>query len=106
MPRHTDNRRRCLLIAAAILTAVVAFLWTPRPVEAAGRGQPTDWNRFFYYPYVYYPHNFQRQRGSYDHLYYRYAPNQRIPVYNRNWYNFYPTEKPWYKGNHFKLDVF
>lgn len=73
--------------------------------NAQGRGQPTDWNRFYYYPYLYYPQNFQ-QFQSHDHMYYRYSPEMQIPVYNKNWYNFYPTEKPYYKGYHFHLDVF
>lgn len=73
--------------------------------RAQHRGQPTDWNRYFYYPYVYYPHNFQRP-VSYDHLYYRYPPNRRIPVYNKGWYNFYPTKRPYHSGAHFILDVF
>ena len=73
--------------------------------HAEGEGQPADWNRFNYYPYVYYPHNFQ-QPTQYDHMYYRYGPERRIPVYNKSWYNFYPTEKPYYRGHHFILDVF
>ena len=105
MPRKSALRRSMIAVAVVVMLGVAAF-WSPRQLDAAGKGQPTDWNRFFYYPYVYYPHNFRQQRGSYDHLYYRYAPNQRVPVYNRNWYNFYPTEKPWYKGHHFKLAVF
>ncbi len=74
-------------------------------VHAAGRGQPYDWGRFYYYPYVYYPHNFQGNE-QYDNLYYRYPPSRQIPVYNTNWYNFYPEEKPYYSGHHFYLDVF
>ncbi|MBW3538702.1 MAG: hypothetical protein KY476_00380 [Planctomycetes bacterium] len=73
--------------------------------EAAGQGQPTDWQRFYHYPYVYYPHNFQRP-ASFDHLYYRYPQSRQIPVYNKGWYNFYPTEKPYHWGHHFILDVF
>lgn len=92
------------LICLAILAAMH---WSgTKSADAAGRGQPTDWNRFYYYPYLYYPHNFQRPQGSYDSLYYRYGPQQRIPVYNKNWYNFYPTEQEWYRGHHFILDVF
>lgn len=89
----------CLALASVIFGGTTS-------AEAAGRGQPTDWNRFNYYPYVYYPHNFQRPQGSYDSLYHRYGPQQRIPVYNKNWHNFYPTEQPWYRGHHFILDVF
>ena len=99
---------RRILTTSLVLMAVVAatHLCGQTTAEAAGRGQPTDWNRFSYYPYVYYPHNFQRPQGSNDSLYYRYNTQQRIPVYNKNWYNFYPTEQEWYRGHHFILDVF
>ena len=43
---------------------------------------------------------------QYDNMYYRYEPSMRIPVYNKNWYNFYPTEKPYHSGSHYILDVF
>ena len=92
-------------ITALILAVGIVSVYISES-QAAGQGQPTDWNRFYYYPYVYYPQNFRRQRGSYDHMYYRYSPGQRIPVYNKSWYNFYPTEKPYHKGHHFLLDVF
>ncbi len=92
------------LVFAGLLVASTISL--PSKAQAAGRGQPTDWNRFFYYPYVFYPHNFQRPKDSLDHMYYRYRPNQRIPVFNKNWYNFYPTKRPYHRGHHFILDVF
>jgi len=88
-----------------LVTLVAASSLAPSTAQAAGRGQPTDWNRFYYYPYVYYPHNFQRNQ-QFDHLYHRYPPNRRIPVYNRNWHNFYPSPRPYHKGHHFILDVF
>ena len=92
-----------------LLTAVFALaslmLAVESSTEAAGVGQPTDWQRFYYYPYVYYPHNFRRDKPL-DHLYYRYPPSLRIPVYNKQWYNFYPSPKPYYRGHHFILDVF
>jgi hypothetical protein len=88
-----------------LVVFVAAASLTPTEARAAGRGQPTDWNRFYYYPYIYYPHNFERLE-SYDSLYYRYPPNRRIPVYNKDWYNYYPSEKPYYRGHHHILDVF
>ena len=91
------------LIAMAIF--VVAVLSAVQPAAAAPPGQPSDWQRFYYYPYIYYPHAFQKPK-QYDHLYYRYDPSMRIPVYNTSWYNFYPTEKPYHTGHHFILDVF
>ena len=67
-----------------------------------------NWNRFYHYPYVYYPHNYWGQEyfRSADHLYYRYPQEMRIPVYNRQWHNYYPNERPWHWGHHFILDVF
>jgi hypothetical protein len=67
-----------------------------------------DWQRFYHYPYQYYPQNFWSQdyyRSS-DHLYYRYPPEMRIPVYNRAWHNEYPQERLYHWGHHFILDVF
>ena len=94
---------RCGLRAAVVLTVVWGLV---SPADAQnGAGQPTDWQRFYYYPYVYYPHNFQ-QPQQFDSLYYRYPAARRIPVYNKDWHNFYPTEKPWHKGYTFILDVF
>ncbi|MBL4884826.1 MAG: hypothetical protein JKY95_09865 [Planctomycetaceae bacterium] len=90
------------LIAGIMMTVVGA---TSSQASAQGRGQPTDWNRFNYYPYIYYPQNFQRYE-SYDHMYNRYAPQMQVPVYRKDWHNFYPTARPWHKGNHFRLDVF
>jgi len=100
-------RRRVVWMAiliAAVLT--VSATVEPRTARAQGRGQPTDWNRFFYYPYVYYPHNFRRPTGSFNSLYYRYPQVWRIPVYNQHWHNFYPSKRPYHRGNHMILDVF
>ncbi len=94
--------KRVLLFAIIAAAACVQKIDT---VEAAPPGQPADWQRFYHYPYVYYPQNFQRPQ-TYDHMYYRYAPEMRIPVYNKNWYNFYPSEKPYHSGHHFVLDIF
>ncbi|HHS89621.1 MAG TPA: hypothetical protein ENJ26_04555 [Rhodobacteraceae bacterium] len=85
---------------------VVVFGSSSAEVSAQqGYGQPTDWNRFYYYPYIYYPQNFQRYQ-SHNHMYYRYDPQMQIPVYNKDWYNFYPTDRPWHKGKHFIMDTF
>ena len=65
----------------------------------AGRGAaPTttqDWERFYHYPYVYYPQNFwgNEYYRSADSLYYRYPAEMRIPVYNRHWHNEYPSPR-------------
>jgi hypothetical protein len=39
-------------------------------------------------------------------MYYRYPPEMRIPVYNRQWHNEYPEPRRYYQGNHFEADVF
>lgn len=94
---------RKLLASIAFCAMTLAGMLST--AQAAGEGQPYDWNRFYYYPYVYYPHNFQAPH-QYDNLYYRYPVERRIPVYNTNWYNFYPTEQPYHRGHAFILDVF
>ncbi len=67
-----------------------------------------DWNRFYHYPYVYYPQNFWGEdyyRSSED-MYYRYPPEMRVPVYNKSWQNYYPDARRYHSGHHFNLDVF
>lgn len=67
-----------------------------------------DWERFYHYPYVYYPQNYwgQEYYKSSESLYYRYPNEMRIPVYNRKWHNYYPAGRPYHQGHHFVLDVF
>lgn len=95
------------LFAAMILLATVGagFNFTASEAEASNPGQPTDWNRYRYYPYVYYPHNFQKPKIN-NHMYYKYPQSMQIPVYNKAWHNFYPTERPYHSGHHFILDTF
>ena len=91
---------------AAVGLLVVGFVQSAAPTaEAAPPGQPTNWGRFYHYPYVYYPHNLQAP-VTYDHMYYRYPAQRQIPVYNKDWHNFYPSAHPYHKGHHFALDVF
>lgn len=98
-------RRYALLSTMLLLTGLCGGL-TSSTCEAGRPGQPADWGRFYYYPYVYYPHNYQRYPESYDDLYYRYPAERQIPVYNADWHNFYPTKKPYHSGHHFILDIF
>ncbi len=46
-----------------------------------GANSYRDWDRMYHYPYVYYPQNFYSQEyyKSSDSMYYRYAPEMRIP---------------------------
>ena len=102
------------LMLAMIATCGVAFATTDCSAQQAygqswGQARASyDWDRFYHYPYVYYPQNFwtnqyYRSSGS---LYYRYPPEMRIPVYNQRWYNYYPTARLYHRGHHFNLDVF
>jgi hypothetical protein len=67
-----------------------------------------DWERFYHYPFVYYPQNFwgTEYYRSADNLYYRYPPEMRIPVYNRQWHSEYPESRLYHRGHHFIADVF
>jgi hypothetical protein len=108
------TRRICFaaLLAAAALATMFATRAT-RAEQAYGRSWGStytteDWDRFYHYPYVYYPQNFwgNEYYRSADSLYYRYPPEMRIPVYNRHWHNEYPSPRKYYSGAHFVLDVF
>ena len=67
-----------------------------------------DWNRFYHYPYVTYPQNYWGTDyfKSADDLYYRYPPEMRVPVYNKQWHNYYPEGSRYHSGHHFILDTF
>src|SRR5437763_10279308 len=104
------------ILAALFCAAVLSLFTSTRTAcaqEAYGRQwvssySTQDWDRFYHYPYVYYPQNFwgdEYYRSS-ESLYYRYPPEMRIPVYNRHWFSDYPTPRPYYRGHHFDLDIF
>ncbi len=105
----------CLLVWCALTLSGLAV--APTAVQADQRaygrnwGSPhgiRNWERFYHYPYVYYPQNFRGNdyyRSS-ESLYYRYPPEMRIPVYNKKWHNYYPNPRPYHFGHHFVLDVF
>lgn len=95
--------------------ALLAGLWTctAQAEQAFGRQwgrtyTTQDWERFYHYPYVYYPQNFwgNDYYRSAEDLYFRYPPEMRIPVYNRQWHNEYPQPRRYHKGHQFILDVF
>lgn len=73
-----------------------------------GAASSRDCSRFYHYPYVFYPQNFQGEDfyKSSDSLYYRYRPEMQIPVYNKHWHNYYPSNRRYHWGHHFQLDVF
>ena len=101
------------LLCAAAMLAVLNTADEARAQQAYGRQwgrsySTQDWNRFYHYPYVWYPQNFwgsDYYRSSED-LYHRYPPEMQIPVYNRQWHNYYPQPRRYYGGQHFALDVF
>jgi hypothetical protein len=111
---------RHLFAAAAIAGAAVfsgagsADAQAPNPGQQAyGRqwaysAATTDWNRFYHYPYVFYPQNYYADgyMRSANDLYYRYPQEMRVPVYNRDWQNYYPKARRYHQGHHFNLDVF
>ena len=102
------------LLFAVTCAVLVGFVSTGQAEaqQAFGRswgaqGQ-RNWERFYHYPYVYYPQNFQGNNyyRSADSMYFRYPQEMRIPVYNRKWHNYYPTARLYHRGHHFQLDVF
>lgn len=105
---------RRFLAVALLVGMCVGFAATADADQRAygqtwgGQSDYRDWNRFYHYPYVYYPQNFwgQEYYQSSDSLYYRYPPEMRIPVYNKKWHNYYPSNRRYHSGHHFNLDVF
>jgi hypothetical protein len=98
----------CALALAVVLTPTEASAQ-----RAFGRVwgytyKAQDWERFYHYPYVFYPQNFWSSEyyRSADHMYFRYPPEMRIPVYNRQWHNYYPEERLYHSGHQFVLDTF
>ena len=98
------------LCAVTILCSGQAQAQQPRSFGSSAGGVygSADWERFYHYPYVFYPHNFAGREAyrSRNSLYYRYPPEMRIPVYNRRWNNYYPTPRRYHWGHHFITDVF
>ncbi len=105
-------RRICLALCCAAALACSAHRAQAQD-QAYGRVWGNtygtqDWDRFYHYPFVYYPQNFwgsEYYRSS-NSLYNRYPPEMQIPVYNRQWHNFYPTGAKYHMGHQFILDTF
>ena len=106
-----------LVVAASCCTLYQATAAAQQPAgineHAYGRrwGQvysARDYDRFYHYPYVYYPHNFYGNEyfRSADDLYHRYPAEMRTPIYNRQWFNEFPNPRKYYRGHHFILDQF
>ena len=124
-------RRIVLVLLCAACIATVFSATDVQAQQAFGRQwghsySTQDWNRMYHYPYVYYPQNFwgEEYYRSSDDMYYRYPAEMRIPVYNRQWHNYYPQHQEnmpyhqhqlhpkynsgvkFHKGHHFILDTF
>ena len=106
--------RRILLALAACAVVCLALSSSAQAQDRAygrtwgGAYSNTDWERFYHYPYVYYPQNFygnEYYRSS-ESLYFRYPQEMRIPVYNKQWHNMYPEGQRYHMGHQFLLDVF
>ncbi|REJ69842.1 MAG: calmodulin-binding protein [Planctomycetota bacterium] len=106
---------RGTLLALAMVAGCLLFATAEEALaqRAYGRAwgqtyRTQDWERYYHYPYVYYPQNFWGSEyfRSSDNMYYRYPPEMRIPVYNRQWHNPYPEGRKYHSGHHFILDTF
>lgn len=106
--------RRTILALACAAVTIGCFQSASRADERAfgrvwgGNYQMRDYERFYHYPYVFYPQNYwgnEYYRSSED-MYHRYPPEMQIPVYNKKWQNYYPQPRRYHSGHHFILDVF
>lgn len=129
--------RRIVLVLLLVACIATVFCVTDAQAQQAygrqwGHSYSTqDWNRMYHYPYVYYPQNYwgpDYYRSSED-LYHRYPQEMRIPVYHKQWQNYYPQHRKdpvrsqyqffkmfgggelhtglkYYRGHHFTADVF
>ncbi len=107
--------RRFAIIAGVVLAVAVATQFNSASAQDRAFGQSwghdytaQDYNRFYHYPYVYYPQNYWGNEyfRSADNMYYRYPTEMRTPVYNRAWQNYYPSTRRYHWGHQFILDVF
>jgi hypothetical protein len=107
--------RRFAIVAAVALALAVITQANSASAQDRAFGQSwghdyttQDYNRFYHYPYVYYPQNYwgNEYYRSADNMYHRYPAEMRIPVYNRAWQNYYPSARRYHWGHQFLLDVF
>jgi hypothetical protein len=102
------------LLAVSLMVCICLSVSTAKADQRAfgrvwgGAYGQHDWERFYHYPYVFYPQNFwgHEYYRSDESLYYRYPAEMRIPVYNKKWHNYYPSGQLYHSGHHFMLDVF
>jgi hypothetical protein len=108
MIRKTLGALICAIGCAVALDASQAHAQQAYGQQWGRTYNTQDWNRFYHYPYVYYPQNFWSSQyyKSSDDLYYRYPAEMRVPVYNKAWHNMYPEGQLYHTGHHFILDTF
>ena len=107
------------MIRRFAITAIVAVavMFTAQSAEAqthaygatwGGSNTSQNYDRFYHYPYVTYPHNYygNNYMRSSDSLYYRYPKEMRTPVYNKAWHNYYPSSRRYHWGHQFVTDIF
>jgi len=106
-------RRALLVLLCAASMASLVGVSEAQAQQAYGQQwahtyNTQDWNRMYHYPYVYYPQNFYGPGyfRSAEDLYFRYPQEMRVPVYNKQWQNYYPQTRRYHKGHHFQLDTF
>ena len=107
--------RRSLLVMVCAMLLSGSMMTTTGDADERAYGRSwgnaysnQNWQRFYHYPYVYYPRNYwgQEYYQSGQNMYHRYPPEMRIPVYNKSWHNYYPGARRYHSGHHFILDVF
>ena len=104
--------RRLLMIAVCCVAFAAVNQVSTVNAQAFGatwgqQGQ-TNMDRFYHYPYVTYPQNYRGSSyyRSGNDMYHRYPAEMRIPVYNKKWYNYYPTARRYHAGHQFLTDIF
>ena len=98
----------CAICIATAMSGSQAHAQKAYGLQWGSPNRNQDWERFYHYPYVYYPQNYwgADDYRSADDLYYRYPPQMRVPIYNKHWHNSYPEGRLYQSGHHFILDVF
>ncbi len=112
----TSSMIRRLIVAGVAIAAMAIVSQANEAHAQMATGQSASWgmrssqnlDKFYHYPYVYYPQNYwdNNYYKSANNMYYRYPQEMRIPVYNKHWYNYYPTPRRYHFGHHFITDIF
>lgn len=105
--------RRLFIVAICVCAFAAISQSTAQAQQHAygatwGQQSSQNFDRFYHYPYVTYPHNYwgNEYYRSADSLYHRYPAEARTPVYNRHWHNYYPSGRRYHWGHQFITDIF